>query len=82
MGQPELELAPQDRLGLAVLDRALKVLKRLKPEPKGRLLKACAACVVADGRIEAAEAEMFRAIAATLDVPMPPLVVDKAGTGN
>jgi tellurite resistance protein len=34
---------------------------------------ACAHIAGADGRIRVAEAELLRAIAATLDVPMPPL---------
>lgn len=69
-----LELAPRERLGLAELDRALLELQRLPPLAKARLLKACAACVTADGRIVPVEAELLRAVAATLDCPMPPLL--------
>jgi tellurite resistance protein len=43
---------------------------------KERLLRACAACALADGRVAAAEGEIVRAVAATLGCPMPPLVPD------
>ncbi|HSH12818.1 MAG TPA: M48 family metallopeptidase [Desulfurivibrionaceae bacterium] len=70
-----IELAPRERLGLGELDRALRELQRLQPLLKAKLLKACAACVTADGRIAPVEAELLRAVAATLDCPMPPLAV-------
>jgi uncharacterized tellurite resistance protein B-like protein len=57
------------------LDRSLKVLKRLGSQPKFILLKACVACVVADNRVDPIEAELLRGVAATLSVPMPPLVI-------
>jgi uncharacterized tellurite resistance protein B-like protein len=41
---------------------------------KAKLVKACAACVLADKKIEPIEAELLRAIADTLDCPMPPLL--------
>jgi Zn-dependent protease with chaperone function/uncharacterized tellurite resistance protein B-like protein len=79
LGVEEIELAPPERLNLFELDRSLKVLSRLKPQVKARVIRAGAACVSADGRIEPVEAELLRAIAAALDVPMPPLVIDKSG---
>jgi Zn-dependent protease with chaperone function len=82
LGQPEMKPAPPEQLGLAALDRSLKVLKRLKPQEKSILLKACAACVVADGQIDPVEAELLRGVAATLSVPMPPLTIDKYGTDS
>jgi len=71
----EIELAPADRVGLAALDRALADLERLAPQLKARLLTACGACVTADGLIAPVEAELLRAVAATLDCPMPPLAI-------
>ena len=70
-----IELAPRERLGLAELDRALRELNRLRPLLKAKVLSACGVCVSADGRIAPVEAELLRAVAATLDCPMPPLVV-------
>jgi Zn-dependent protease with chaperone function/uncharacterized tellurite resistance protein B-like protein len=70
-----IELAPKERLGLTELDRALLELNRLPPLHKAKLLKACAACVNADGLIAPVEAELLRAVAATLNCPMPLLLV-------
>ncbi|MBX9753263.1 MAG: M48 family metalloprotease [Pseudomonadaceae bacterium] len=61
---------------LKSLDAALKRLSRLLPLQKPRLLKAMAICIAHDGRINAAEAELMRAVADTLDCPMPPLLSD------
>ncbi len=73
LGLPNLELIQSKDLSLAVLDRSLKNIKNLKPQPKARLIKACVVCVLADGRIEPVEAELMRGVAATVSVPMPPL---------
>jgi len=74
LGQKQIMLIPPSQLGLLKLDRSLKVLRHLKPKAKEQLVKACVTCVTADGRIEPVEAEMMRAVAAALQVPMPPLV--------
>jgi len=71
----EIELAPADRVGLPELDRALVDLERLAPQLKARLLTACGACVTADGVIAPIEAELLRAVSASLDCPMPPLAI-------
>jgi Zn-dependent protease with chaperone function/uncharacterized tellurite resistance protein B-like protein len=59
---------------LKTLDTALIRLSRLLPLQKPRLLKAMAICITHDGQINAAEAELMRAVAETLDCPMPPLL--------
>ena len=59
------------------LDRVNRSLKRLckaVPQIKKITLEACAQTVAADGKIESREAEMLRAIASTLDCPLPPFV--------
>jgi Zn-dependent protease with chaperone function len=57
---------------LAELDRALHRLMSLRPRDKLRILSAVLATIRRDGTIEVEEAELFRAIAATLDCPLPP----------
>lgn len=69
----EIEQIPAEEINLTQMSQSLKVLKRLKPQAKARLLKGCVACVLADGKIEPVEAELLRAVAATLSIPMPPL---------
>jgi Zn-dependent protease with chaperone function/uncharacterized tellurite resistance protein B-like protein len=64
---------PRDRVRAARLDAALRRLDGATAPLKARLLEACAACALADGRVGAAEAEVVRAVAATLGAPVPPL---------
>jgi hypothetical protein len=60
---------------LAALDTALDKLARASGPIKQRTLMASAHVVVADGQLLVCEAELLRAIAAALDVPMPPLTI-------
>ena len=71
----DIQLLDKRSLNLKSLNQALDQLILLKPLQKPTLLKACAACITADNNISHTEIELFRAIADTLDCPMPPLVV-------
>ena len=75
LGGIDIQLLDKNTLNLDDLNLALEDLAQLKPLQKPRLLKACAACITADNVISAAETELFRAIAVTLDCPTPPLVI-------
>lgn len=68
-----LALLPVDQCGLNRLEAALDRLATASGPIKLRLLTAAAHVVAADGTIAVTEAELLRAIAAALDVPMPPL---------
>lgn len=70
----EVELVDPGQLAFKRLDGAIDELAGLAPSAKEKLIKACAACVMADKKVAAIEAELLRAIADTLDCPMPPLV--------
>jgi hypothetical protein len=70
---------PRDRVSGSRLEAALARLEGASPPLKARLLAACAAAVLADGHVRAAEGEIVRAVAASLDVPLPPLVAAGAG---
>lgn len=65
--RPELE-------DLAGLESAIKRLRHLMPEERPALLDAMTRCVLHDGVITVAEAELFRALADLLDCPLPPLL--------
>ena len=67
-------LVPLSAIDFEKLNAAVDVLADLKPLQKPALLKACAATITADQTIAPIEAELLRAIAATIDCPMPPLV--------
>ena len=64
----------QSRCTLDQVDASLKRLCKAVPQIKKNTLNACAHTVAADGTIESREAELLRAIAATLDCPLPPFV--------
>jgi Zn-dependent protease with chaperone function len=70
-----LELLPLEGCGVEQLDAALNRLALAVPVIKKNLIEASARVVGADGVIQEAEAELLRAIADTLDCPMPPLGV-------
>ncbi len=70
----ELQLLGAEVADLKAMDEAIKRLNRLWPLQKPQLLKAMLVCVAHDGRIEPAEAELMRAVADSLDCPMPPLL--------
>ncbi len=72
----DLALPPIDATAAARIhdvEKALDELAALAPEDKRTLLGAYGATIAADGTFEVAEVELLRAIAATLDVPLPPL---------
>jgi Zn-dependent protease with chaperone function len=58
---------------LDALDQALDRLAQVTPFGKRLLLTACAHAVAADGHVEPAEGELLRAIAESLECPLPPL---------
>lgn len=72
-GLSQLQLQ-HESFKLGLLDWALERLQQLKPLQKPLLLKALAACINSDETITAAEAELFRAIADSLDCPVPALL--------
>jgi Zn-dependent protease with chaperone function len=58
--------------GLTQIDAALQRLSQAAPQIKKNVLLACAHTVAADGVLHELEAELLRAIADTLDCPLPP----------
>jgi Zn-dependent protease with chaperone function len=69
-----LKLLSNEECTLRELSAALSVVSRLSPSLKRQVLAAAAACVAADHEVTVSEAELFRAIADTLDCPVPPLL--------
>jgi hypothetical protein len=70
----EIPLLPRTECGLGQVDAALNRLALAVPQIKKNLLEAAVQIVGADGVIQEREAEMLRAVADTLDCPMPPFV--------
>jgi Zn-dependent protease with chaperone function len=70
----DLNLLPKENCGVNEIDAALNRLAQAVPIIKKNLIEACVHVVGADGVIQEAEAELLRAIADTLDCPMPPFL--------
>jgi hypothetical protein len=68
------QLLPREACGLEPLDAALDRLALAAPQIKRNLLEACVHVVGADGLIQERQAELLRAVAETLDCPIPPFV--------
>ena len=77
LGGIQITLLPARDLSPEKLNQAVKSLNQLKPLLKPQLLKAVALCITSDQQISVQERELFRAIADSLDCPMPPLLVSE-----
>ncbi len=78
LGIENLSLQPRKLCGLPVVGHALTTLAQCSPREKRKLLRACAACILADEEVTVEEAELLRAVADALDCPMPPLLAGQA----
>lgn len=70
----QLQMLPENAVTAPALEAAIIRLSHLRPSHKPALLNALARVVEHDGQVTAAEAELLRAIADSLDCPLPPLV--------
>jgi hypothetical protein len=69
-----ISLRDRASVDLGVVDQSLTALEGASRAIQRRLLQACAECASHDGRLKRAEAELIRAIAESLDCPMPPVL--------
>jgi Zn-dependent protease with chaperone function len=70
----EVSLIPAENCGIQEIDRALTRLGAAVPHIKRVVLEACARTVACDGIVRSEEAELLRAIAESLEFPIPPFV--------
>jgi len=72
----EADLVPASReeCGAQALAYSLDRIARSVPRIRERVLDACAFAAARDGRLTVEEAELLRAVAAAVDLPLPPLV--------
>lgn len=71
---PDLAMPAAEDRTPAKLDRALADLRELAPRMKQRLLEAAAVVVAHDHEVSPGEADLLRAFADLLGVPVPPLL--------
>ncbi len=72
-GVAGLEIMARKDFRLESLNHALDALAQLKPLAKPRLLKACVAIILQDGKTTTRGMELVRTISTCLDCPMPPV---------
>lgn len=70
-----LELLPHDAISAAALEPVIH-LCNLPPADKRPLMQALAQAIEYDGFVTITQAEPLRAIADSLDCPLPPLLAD------
>jgi hypothetical protein len=70
----EIPWLPPTECDLTHLDSALDRFAQSVPQIKKNVLNACAETVAFDKTIQPREAEILRAIADTLDLPIPPFI--------
>ena len=75
----EVPFFPKVDCDLPRLDAALDRLALAVPQIKKNVLNACAETVAADGILQGPEAELLRAIADSLDCPIPPFIPSASG---
>jgi hypothetical protein len=78
----ELSLLPRENCGLDNFDSALTRFSQAAPQIKKSILTAAAQTVATDGVILEIEAELLRAIADTLDCPIPPFLKSDRTSGE
>jgi Zn-dependent protease with chaperone function len=74
IAKTEIPFLPKADCDLPRLDAALGRLALSVPQIKKNVLNACAETVAADGILQGSEAELLRAIADSLDCPIPPFL--------
>ena len=74
VGASALKMVPRTEITLIKLSAAMEELAKVKPLLKAKVLKACVWCVSSDNQVTVVEMEILRAIAATLDAPLPPIL--------
>jgi len=74
LGQASISRLDAAGCNLSRIDAALEHLAQASPQLKNLVLNACAHAVASDGVLQSREAELLRAIADTLDCPLPPFL--------
>jgi Zn-dependent protease with chaperone function len=70
----DLEYIDDTSQTVSVLDRSLNVLERMNSSDRKNLLQAIGKTVSHDGKVSVVEAELLRAVCASLGCPLPPIL--------
>jgi len=77
-GKVRMSLLPREKCSLKMLEVSLGRLAEASFQIRKALLKACELCIGVDGRVSLQEAELLRAVASSLDCPVPPIFPSQA----
>ena len=72
----DIDVPAETKSSVDVLDHSLEILRNINSSGQQSLLEAVSAAITHDGQLNLAEAELLRAICATLDLPLPPVLAD------
>ena len=78
----DVKIQPQPEYTVDILAHSLDILLRLNGKGRRKLLRAIVEVADHDKRLTIAEAELIRVVCATLDCPLPPVLVQQAGSDN
>jgi uncharacterized tellurite resistance protein B-like protein len=78
----DVKIQPQPEYTIDILGHSLDILLRLNGKGRRKLLRAIVEVADHDKRLTIAEAELIRVVCATLDCPLPPVLVRQAGSNN
>lgn len=70
----DAQLLAPSAIKMQEVERALERLAEVTPLKKPQFIKACLEAVTADGKVSPREAELMRAVCATLESPLPPII--------
>ena len=76
IGERKFDFDDDSGTSVAVLDQSLEMLLALNGDGKQMLLEAITVVVMSDKTLSVTEAELIRAICASLDCPLPPILVE------
>ncbi|MDG2422707.1 MAG: M48 family metallopeptidase [Phycisphaerales bacterium] len=68
------EFPDPSTLKISILRKALREVRRVRFTERSSFIKACEACILNDGQTTIEEAETLRAVAESIDCPMPPFL--------
>ena len=70
-----VEIKPKREYTVDILNHSLDILSKLNNKGRQKLLRAVSEVADHDKQLTVAEAELIRVICATLDCPLPPILV-------
>jgi Zn-dependent protease with chaperone function len=73
----DAEFTSDRKVTVAVLSASLDILLGLNSKGQDSLLRAVSATAAHDGKLSVSEAELVRAVCATLNYPLPPILVHR-----